>query len=91
MNTGKWSTSFYWVLRIFVGVLLAMIVVAMIYPDKVMQGPPGKTGPAGADGVGEKGDPGRRGPAGADGDDGKAGSKGKQGDTGASGKGFWGK
>lgn len=87
MTVSKWSTSFYWILRIFVGVLLAMIVVAMIYPDKIMQGPPGKTGATGAAGVGEKGDPGRRGPAGTDGADGKRGGTGA---TGASGK-FWGK
>ena len=85
--TSKWSTSFYWVLRIFLGVALALIVVAAIYKPPVARGPVGPAGPAGAVGIGEKGDTGRRGPAGADGSDGKRGSTGA---TGAKGT-FWGK
>lgn len=89
MIASKWSTSFYWVLRIFLGVALALIVVAAMYPAKMVQGPPGKTGPAGADGIGEKGDTLRRGPAGTDGADGTDGKRGNTGATGAKGT-FWG-
>ena len=87
MKETKWSTSFYWVLRIFLGVALAMIAVAAIYPQPTVQGPPGKTGATGAAGASVKGDPGKRGPAGADGTDGQRGNTGA---TGASGR-FWGK
>lgn len=84
MKETKWSTSFYWVLRIFVGVALALIVVAMIYPEANVQGPPGKTGATGAAGVSVKGEAGERGRVG------ETGKTGNTGATGASGR-FWGK
>lgn len=86
MSQSKWSSTFYWVLRIFLGVVLALVVVAKMYPTRLVQGPPGKTGATGAAGVGEKGDPGKTGPAGVAGNDGKKGSTGA---TGANGR-FWG-
>lgn len=82
------STSFYWVLRIFLGVALALVTVAALYPERlpaVIPGPPGATGATGE--TGGRGKPGRDG---NDGVDGKKGSTGNTGATGANGK-FWGK
>ncbi|MBZ2208463.1 hypothetical protein [Massilia soli] len=82
-----WSRWFWALLRIFLGVAAAMLVVAYIYPPVVERGPVGPAGAqgaAGADGVGEKGETGRRGPAGEDGDTGATGK------TGAKGTNFWG-
>lgn len=87
MKNESWAKWFSALLRIFLGVALAMIVVAAIYPQPTVQGPPGKTGATGAAGASVKGDPGKRGPAGADGTDGQRGNTGA---TGASGR-FWGK
>ena len=88
MSTSKWAVSFYWVLRIFLGVAAALIVVAFIYPPTVARGP---AGPAGAPGkVGASGADGATGDRGRTGKDGDQGETGKTGATGANGK-FWGK
>ncbi|PIL41892.1 hypothetical protein CR105_27265 [Massilia eurypsychrophila] len=84
MKATAWSNSFYWVLRIFLGVAAALIVVAVIYPPQLVRGPAGATGAPGADGQdGQKGDKGQPGK------DGDHGSKGNTGATGAKGS-FWG-
>ncbi len=86
MKDTKLSVSFYWVLRIFVGVALALIVVAWLYAPAAVRGPAGPAGVPGIDGIGEKGDPGDRGKPGRDGSDGKSGERGA---AGPRGSGFW--